>query len=361
MSLSTIANSGRPPSNAPTDGSIKNELGVVGHKPNSSQSHLINELGVHWVRYTLGWNVMNNQCSSNISIRSEDKQKIDRLLRNGKKIMITMEKTADCGSLRNTDNIRTNDIPRPELYARYVRKVVSTLRRKGIRHFNIWNEPDLEQFFEGNPKEFVQYILEPGYQALKQGCQDAGQNDCLLLGPELSHSGDFDKYMEELFKEANKRNIRFDIITHHIYKDHDKQIWDGDTFTQALEKRRFAFTNPSLIDLLDDAGYTGKNRIPNVPVWITETGYKAPDLNNAKELNNQRNYLKKVIQLQLERNWWTNTFIYEIQDPGTGDTIFGFDGQGLTRKDSRGQIQLKPAFHYVREELKNNPKFVKRY
>ena len=48
----------------------------------------------------------------------------------------------------------------------------------GVTHFGLWNEPNLEQFFEGSAEELVNNVVLPGYPALKDGCRDAGHNDC---------------------------------------------------------------------------------------------------------------------------------------------------------------------------------------
>ena len=81
------------------------------------------------------------------------------------------------------------------------------LRPLGVTHYGIWNEPNLDGFFEGTVQEYVDTILLPGAAAVRTGCQAAGYDDCLVLGPDLAHVGEADDYLEELLSLAKHRPI----------------------------------------------------------------------------------------------------------------------------------------------------------
>ena len=242
-----------------------------------------------------------------------------------------------------------NDVPKnADLYKNYVRKTVAHFRRMGVTHFGIWNEPNLSYFWEGTKPELVNLIFVPGFQGIKEGCRDAGHDDCLILGPEMAHIKDYDVWMEHVLKALKKQNLIFDIIAHHNYHSFGREIWDGDSFVNALDQRRSSFTRRSLMDVLNDSGYTN-NGVPIVDVWITEVGYQIKSANkmDRSAMQKQSDYIQNVIDAQLKRSWYTNSLFYQLRD--SHDVLDGF---GIARGDSRESdtnFQLKTAFH----ELKN--------
>jgi hypothetical protein len=253
-----------------------------------------------------------------------------------------------CASLGNRDGTSTNDVPDAVLWASFVRQSVARYRAMGVRHFGLWNEPNLGGFFEGTAADYVRQVVLPGIPAVRQGCADAGHDDCRVLGPDLAHVGDYDVFLEATLRALDAAGASFDILTHHIYQGFDVQVWQGDSFVNALDQRRFSFTRRSLLDVLRDTGHA-PGGVPATEVWITETGYRARPPTDPAQMNEQSRYLTRVLDEQLSREWFTNSFFYEILD--SEDEIDGF---GITRRDGAGFLR-KPAYAAVRDRIASTP------
>ncbi|CAN0567200.1 unnamed protein product, partial [Laminaria digitata] len=222
------------------------------------------------------------------------------------------------------------------------------------QHFGLWNEANLQSFFEVTVDEYANILVNPGAAAVRAVCAD-----CYVLGPDLAHVGDVDDYLEQTLARTAGA---WDIITHHTYngfRETGWRIWDGDGFLNALELQRFSFTRRGLRQVLDAAGWTGE-------VWITETGYRTRPPGDATEEGLQAIYVRRVLEEQLQRAWWTNSFFYEIHDCGPDQPGCPIDGFGIMRATSGtpGQrsfpndFRLKPAFTEIQSFIQNNPAII---
>ena len=133
----------------------------------------------------------------------------------------------------DTDGNPGNDVPNASAeWTDFVTEAVTHYRALGVRHFGLWNEANLDGFWEGTSAEYVNTIVLPGAAAVRAACMD-----CLVLGPELANVGDADDYLEAVLSGLPPGT--FDIITHHNYGDFAEtgwQIWDGDSFINALDR-----------------------------------------------------------------------------------------------------------------------------
>lgn len=327
----------------------ENTVGINTHIPEPAVIDLVVDMGLPWIRVDNDWYHHTDPCSQSITFLPALNDRVQYATSAGLCVFMTLAYTPPCASLGDTDGIHLNDVPDPELYGSYVRQSVAHFRAMGVRHFGLWNEANLQQFFEGTAQDYVQNVLVPGFEAVPLGCTDAGYSDCLVLGPDLAHVGDYDVFMEDTLNFMTDQCLMFDIFTHHIYQSFDKQVWDGDSFINALEDRRFSFTRRSMMDVLTDTGYAF-NGVPVFEVWITETGYRCNPATDTGEMNYQKTHYEKTMDTQLQRDWWTNTFFYEILD--SGDQL---DGYGITRHQGGGNYLLKPAYTYLQELVLSMP------
>jgi hypothetical protein len=257
----------------------------------------------------------------------------------------------------DSDGAFHNDVPNDDSeWVEFVEAAVTHYRALGVTHYGMWNEANLDHFFEGSVEEYVDIILVPGAAAVRNAC-----DDCLVLGPDLAHVGDADDYLEAVLARAPAGTL--DIIAHHTYNDFSEtgwSIWDGDGFINVLDQQRVpGVTRRSLRQILDAAGWDGE-------VWITETGYRAAPPGDSGEESTQAIYVRRVLEEQLARSWYTNTFFYEIHDCGPDQPECTIDGFGLMRavsgspgsRDFPNDYRLKPAFDTVRQFIDDNPQIV---
>jgi hypothetical protein len=326
-----------------------NTVGMNTHIPPQAVTDLVVVMGAPWIRVDNNWWNHTDPCTANMTFLPALDNRVDYALSQGLCVYMTLAYTPQCASTGDSDGEHLNDVPDAALYGSFVRQSVAHYRAMGVRHFGLWNEANLDHFFEGTAADYVNNVLGPGFQAVADGCADAGYNDCLALGPDLAHVGEYDVFLEDTLNEMTNAGLMFDIFTHHIYQDFDSEVWDGDSFINALEERRFSFTRRSLMDVLTDTGYA-QNGVPAFEVWITETGHHCEPPTDSGEMDYQQYHYEETMNAQLARDWWTNTFFYEILD--SGDQLDGF---GITRDQGGGNYMLKPAYTYLQNLIAATP------
>ncbi len=335
-----------------------NDLGVNVHVPSSELLDATKALGVSWVRVDGDWASM-NPASGRLEYAALDRV-VDQANARGLKVYLTLAYTPAwvprVPRTRADTNPRNDEPATAAQWTAFVSAAVAHYRAKGVKHYGLWNEPNLEQFWEGaaGVTPYIDKILVPGAAAVRAACAD-----CVVLGPDLAHVGDYDTFLRPVLQRAR---ASVDVLAHHIYSgwpETGTTVIDGDNFLNALEKRRFAFTRISLRELLDEERFTGE-------VWITETGYQAKQIGDATDEGKQATYVRRVMEEQLRRPWWTNSFFYEILDCKPDQSDCPIDGFGLLRAN-RGaaparvfpaDYRQKPAFAAIQQFVRANPAIV---
>jgi len=115
----------------------------------------------------------------------------------------------------------------------------------GVRHWEIWNEPDLSQFWTGTVAEYYQ-LLRVAYQSIRAADPEA----TVLLGGLAFW--DKENWLSGLLSLTGGDPARayFDVLSFHYYWS----IYDGEHW---MTRAR---------DTLDDSG------LRDTPIWITESG-----------------------------------------------------------------------------------------
>jgi hypothetical protein len=335
-------------------------VGAHGDKGVGFNTHLapddiyeaVNYTGAKWVRIDVNWSdIETGQGRFNWG-------GVDRVVNKarslGLNIFATFAYTPQWASSGNADGQSFgNDVPRPGFYERALREAVRRYRGK-VFHWGLWNEANLDGFWEGSPQQYVDLIVRPGADAVHAECPE-----CLTLGPELANVGDeLNDYYDTVLGQAGSK---FDIITHHIYQtfyelDLGAGVF-GDSFFNALESKRVTSSRKSLLEALKEHNLDGKD------VWITETGHQCEGPTDSGEMDNQKKYYELVLRAEHDRDWWTNTFFYEIYDCGTEIPNCSIDGYGVLRRISGpdgtwgDNFLVKPAFNAVANWIIEHPAF----
>ena len=330
-------------------------LGINTHVPASDLVEMSQDLGLNWIRVDGNWFTL-NPASGSYNWGYMDAVVTDAHAR-GLSVFMTLGYTPDWVprvSRSRSDTYGGNDEPATSAeWVTFVEAAVAHYSAMGVTHFGMWNEANLDSFWEeeAGVTPYIDKILVPGSDAVRRTCAS-----CVVLGPELAHVGDYDVFFDEVLARAMDS---FDIISHHIYQDFPEtgtMIWDGDNFLNALEDRRFFFTRASMREVLDRHGWDGE-------VWISETDYRA-DVGDAADEDLQAVFVRRVMEEQLARPWWTNTFFYEIMDCGIDQPGCPIDGYGITRptrtldagaRSFPDDYRLKPAYYEIRGFIEEHP------
>lgn len=242
-----------------------------------------------------------------------------------------------------------NDVPLDGKYAAFVSAAVAHFQDR-VTHYELWNEPNLGQFFEGTVDDYAARVLCPGADAVHAACPT-----CKVVGPAIATIGDgYDLFFDRVLETCGPK---IDVLSGHVYAgfpDLGGGGLGGDSFFNKLESHRvvkvgdtIAFEGPlSFRELMTKRGATQ-------PFWITETGAEAA-LDSPTKLEEQAVFTRHVLEAMLPRPWWTTTIFYEAFDePGSGYTW------GITVHDAAGGAAYtkKPAFDVLEDARAKQKRF----
>jgi hypothetical protein len=240
-----------------------------------------------------------------------------------------------------TDGPPLAGVPRdPADWADFCRRVAHRYR-DSLRHFEVWNEPNLDHFFAGSREQYLETILLPAADAIR-----AANPAARVGGPALAHlvSGDSDWYrwLDEILERAGDR---LDFVSHHVYDDDHRGV------TRKLEAStlfgdRPAFwgvVNPSLREVLEEAGWSG-------PVWLTETGWASDRVGQGSQADAYAGLLGAWLAGDPGRDWIAKLFFYElVDDPRAEIPDWGILDPGLREKPAYAVYRDFIAAHPVDE------------
>lgn len=321
-----------------------NALGMNVHLAPGDELDATAALGVGWVRVDNNWWSV-EQAQGRYDWAALDRV-VDGAVGRGLRVYMTIAYTPAWASAGDRDGASINDVPRAGTYPAYVRATVERYRDR-VQHFGLWNEPNLEHFFEGTIPEYLEAIVRPGAGAVREACPA-----CQVLGPDLAGLSGWQAYMSDILRGAP---AAFDIVAHHSYArvpGVGGALWACDDFEHAIDigADAICFYKPGLRQVLDDVGWDGD-------VWMTEVGYQTQPADDDQELEWQRLTVESILALQRRTPWWTHSFFYEISDCGPTQPGCPIDGFGLLRRTAdvdgtwADNFTVKPAFAWLRDRL----------
>lgn len=205
--------------------------------------------------------------------------------------------------------------------------------RASIDAWEIWNEPNLQRFWSGGRRDYIEKILEPAARAIH-----AANPDARVGGPALAHhvanGRDWHGWLLEVLREAGDE---LDFVTHHLY-----DLDDGARVLERLagatrfgaDPTRWSEVEPSVLEVLTRAGY-------DRDVWLTETGWLTTRLDEGRQATGYARFLDRWLTGVEAPAWPAKTFFYELQD----DRDPSVPKYGLLRVSGRP----KPAYGVLRD------------
>ncbi len=244
-----------------------------------------------------------------------------------------------------------NDIPKAGTYASYVTAAVTHLKDR-VTHYELWNEPNLQQFFEGTPQDYINDVLIPGADALHAAC-----STCKVVAPALATVGtNYQTWLDAVLAGAQSK---IDIVSGHDYakfpQDSPGAGGASDSFYNKLESHRVVMFGTSVL-------YEGPLSFKEVmdahacklPFWITETGTAAA-YGDTAAMDAQTLYYRRVLESMLTRSsWWQATIFYEAFDEPPAPYN---DGVCVDDPDASLGYDEKPVMAMLRKAAQNQPLF----
>ena len=333
-----------------------NYMGVNAHQPKDHVLDGIKDLGMTWVRMDFNWNQM--EVTQGKFTWSHFDQMVAAAHARGLKVFPTIGYGPSWATTDQDSKKGSNDCPKPGLYYKITKAAAAHYKGK-ITHWGLWNEPNLGSFCDCTKQQWVDRIVVEGVKGIKAGCPT-----CKVLGPELASVGSkHEEYLEASILALQKQGLMWDIITHHIYSsfvelDITLLACTGDTFFNDLDSHRKCMLGPLVIyeGPLSPREVLLKYKLGHLPMWLTETGLKAP-ITDTKKQAEQVTYYRRVMEEQLKRSWWTHTFFYEIIDDNNWPDKWGMATISGSNYKYPGSYKKKPVWPFMKKVLAKQPKF----
>jgi Glycosyl hydrolases family 39 len=262
--------------------SIESPYGINAHLPSAQEMDGLVGLGASWVRLDFNWpDLEPTRDGYDYSLTDSI---VAPLVQRGISIYATLAYTpgwANGGQGRNTPPTDSRD------WWNFCHNVARHYAGQ-ITHYGMWNEPNQKGFFSGSMAQYINLILEPGFQAIKAATPQA-----LVCGPELAMMDNWQAWLSTILA----RGGRFlDVVTQHCYEH------DGHAVIRAM---RQVPTGPK-------------------PLWLTETGWNTNRVSEA----DQANYYGQLLESLPGANFG-KVFAFDLNSSGIG-------------------IMGKPAYHVYR-------------
>lgn len=296
-------------------------------------------LGVKWIRLDVPWSVVQPDGPSSYHWESYDRV-IDSANKHRLKVLVILDYTPKWARPSNCQESQYCAPADPNKFAEYARQVVERYKGKGVKNWEVWNEPNHKGFWDPvvNSTAYTT-LLKVTYNAVKK----ADPSATVISGglaPAFTQNGDVApaEFMTAIYRNGGKGY--FDAVAHHAYTYPALPSW-GENWTgwnQMLQLRNIMNAN----------GDTAKK------IWITEygaptngpgAGATAANFNFASspdhvDENLQSMMVKESITMYRGYDWVGPMFWYQYKDKGTS-TASNENFFGLLRHDG----SKKPAYH----------------
>lgn len=238
-------------------------------------------------------------------------------------------------------------------FAAFVTALVQRYRPKGVKHYEIWNEPNIPNFWRDtaaspypNPVHYTELLIA-SYNAIK-----AVSNDCVVITGGTAPSADSisrkkpTTFLQAIYDNGGKNY--FDAVAHHPYTypafPNQQEVWSAWSQMSIESFYGGSQTQPSLRGIMTANGDAHKK------IWMTEFGAPTSGTNGVSETD-QATMLQQAMALHRSYSWAGPLFVYTWRDKTYyGDPTLNSGGTpkandienyfGMTRSDDSN----KPSY-----------------
>ncbi len=295
-------------------GDQSSPFGINAHLGNNTVLSKIKNAGIEWIRIDFYWSEIEKTKGT------FDYKEIDRIVKYCRENEIYIVGILSSSPLWSNNGKGIN-YP-PDNLNDWKNFVASSVKRyrNDIKHWNIWNEPNVKKFFALEKDIFVRDIFLPAAATIRIDSPLS-----FIVGPELAHlegeGSEWYFWMKYILTECKDY---IDIVSHHIYKNSGVY-----SIFESLEIGENIL--PSVKKVIEDSGFASS------PFWITETGWDT-ELFSEEEQGNR--YLEFLKEMRL-RDYPDKIFFYQILD----DSTPGVRPWGIVKSD----FTEKPAYGIYRD------------
>jgi hypothetical protein len=283
------------------DASLPLRLGLNAHVPaDEVLDDIRRNLGLRWIRADFDWFRIQPE-PARFEWEATDRV-VQRSAESGLEVLATLSYTPPWASSHPASPATSDPPAETRFWTDFVGAAAERYRGR-VRHFQLWNEPNITDFWNGTMRQYRTGILEAGAGVLRS----LGPS-LRVVAPGLANLRDW----RDWFREAMNAKALIDVVDHHNYADNGREA--------ILDLERDQVLQPSLRTLIREAG------VDDRPFWLTETGRRT-------DAGNQSEYYEDVFVVLQERAWVERVFFFHYTDgAGQGDGGFGIVNEDLTPK-----------------------------
>ena len=269
-------------------------FGVNGHIPSDSVADRILVAGIEWVRIDFLWSL--SEPEADVYDWSIYDVLVDRIEARGLRIYAGLGSTPAWATNGSEFSGVPDDVDQWREFC-----YLAARRYSGRIHaWGLWNEPNLDRFWEGTRQDYIDTILIPGAEAIALADPMA-----LVCAPDLAHlsSADWDDWLEATIRAAGDL---LDVVTHHVYPSNG---WASEVTYDLETGGPFPFSPPSVQEVLQDSEWWRR------PFWLTETGVESARWGEGRQANFVGELLHEWFDpTRGHRNWVDRVYFYEMND-----------------------------------------------
>lgn len=352
LSISLLALGALWPVSAVAQSSSENFVGVNVHIPSNDMLDAVADLGLKWIRIDVNWQDIQPDENVPPNYAVHDRV-VDEALKRGLKVFATLAYFPRWATEPGADEHHHNDVPRPGLYER-VAKEAATHFAGRIGYWGLWNETNLSHFFEGTRQQWLERVVAEGVRGFRAGCPS-----CKVVGPELAGLDKYHEWMDAFLSHLAAANLSVDVLSWHNYGNFEEinpvyVCATGHYFKHLMDEQRNCFGvptgSPPMRPVIERHG------LGHLPVWISETGYKAARDEQAR-LAKQVTYYRRVLEEQVKRPWFSGSFFYELVDDNSAEVPkWGMATRSDGAASYPASYQKKPVWDFI-EKAVTSPAF----
>lgn len=292
------------------------------------QFELMAAMGVTWVRVDLAWAWMESQ-QGNLEWGYTDKV-VEEATARGMKVLAVFSSTPQWARPPDSGDDAASNYVRPvdlTSYANFAGVAVERYAPRGVHHWEVWNEPNVNQFWPAKPDADEYGRL---FKVVAEAIRKADGEATVLVGglaPKYDESPNeespFD-YLERLY--ANGTAQMADAIAVHPYTFPALPMADKQRMVGGFKDL------PDLRRVMVEHGDSDKK------VWVTEYGAPTGTSSHAVSEEDQARALIEARRQLAQWDWAGPLIYYELVDGGT-DLSYDQDNFGVLRTN----LEPKPA------------------
>ncbi len=295
--------------------------GINAHTPQESIVRLIKNAHIVWARIDINWYEVEKEDNT------FDWRRIDNAVNSLQKMGIKIFATVAYSPSWASSNGKINGYPKDvNFWKDFIRRAALRYSDR-IKYWGIWNEPNLEKFFSGTADDYVNKLLIPAYNTIKDVNRSLS-----VVAPGVTYltgaNSRWDNWLRDILK-IGKDYI--DVIDFHIYDDRGVPF-----IIEKLEKGSDLL--PSVFSVIDEMGAGDK------PFWITEVGWSTSVVSEDEQAENYFEMLKYALNSpRIDK-----LFFYVIMDDPEWNDYYGI---------VRADYSLKKAYYTYKNFIENEDQF----